>query len=222
MWRGVVGWSFLLAALLTGCGAPRPVEIGERGPLTPLAQTGIASWYGPGFHGKHTSSGEIYDQDQLTAAHRTLPLGTRAEVTNLRNGRSVQVRINDRGPFVEDRILDLSYAAARALDMIGPGTAPVRVQALDTASTAFPAATYAVQAGSFADDANAQRLKRRLGRRLDEVYIAEVRSGDRFYYRVRVGPYERREDALQVARRLVPLGIAPVIMEEEPLHGRSR
>ena len=93
-------------------------------------QTGTASWYGPGFHGKRTSNGEIYDQNDMTAAHQTLPLGTRVAVTNLQNGRQVEVRINDRGPFVKDRAIDLSYAAARTLDMIGPGTAPVRIEVL--------------------------------------------------------------------------------------------
>jgi rare lipoprotein A len=102
-----------------------------RAPAAPVTQTGTASWYGPGFQGKLTASGDVYDQNLLTAAHRTLPLGTRVRVTNLSNGRSVEVRINDRGPFVGDRIIDLSRAAATRLDMNGPGTAEVRVEVLD-------------------------------------------------------------------------------------------
>ena len=91
-------------------------------------QVGVASWYGPGFHGRRTANGEIYDQYELTAAHRTLPLGTRAMVTNLDNGRSVEVRINDRGPFVDGRVIDLSYGAARAHrhDRPGHGAGPHR------------------------------------------------------------------------------------------------
>jgi rare lipoprotein A len=94
-------------------------------------QSGVASWYGPGFHGRRTANGEVYDQYELTAAHQTLPLGTRALVTSITNGRSVEVRINDRGPFVDGRIVDLSYAAARVIGMIGPGTMPVRLEVLD-------------------------------------------------------------------------------------------
>jgi rare lipoprotein A (peptidoglycan hydrolase) len=92
------------------------------------ALNGIASWYGPGFHGKKTASGEIYDQNKLTAAHKTVPLGTKARVTNLENGSTVEVEINDRGPFVEGRIIDLSRAAARALGFVKLGTAPVQVE----------------------------------------------------------------------------------------------
>jgi rare lipoprotein A len=95
------------------------------------ALRGQASWYGPGFHGKKTASGDIYDQMKLTAAHKTLPLGSRARVTNVKNGNSVEVEINDRGPFVEGRILDLSQAAAKALGFVESGTALVRVELLD-------------------------------------------------------------------------------------------
>src|SRR5262245_18636559 len=94
-------------------------------PVPPMrggVQTGIASWYGPGFHGRRTANGEVYDQHDLTAAHPSLPLGTRVMVTNLTNGRAVDVRVNDRGPYVGGRVIDLSYAAARAVDMVGPGT----------------------------------------------------------------------------------------------------
>src|SRR5215470_1447945 len=110
-------------ALFRSTPTPPPVRNGQ--------QEGIASWYGPGFHGRRTANGEIYDQYELTAAHQSLPLGTRVMVTSLSNGRSVEVRINDRGPFVGGRIVDLSYAAASVLRMVGPGTAMVRVEVLD-------------------------------------------------------------------------------------------
>src|SRR5215510_2198076 len=119
---GARWWTATLVAVslgAAGCSlfrsAPPPVSGG--------VQVGIASWYGPGFHGNRTANGEIYDQDELTAAHPSLPLGTHAMVTNLDNGRAVEVRINDRGPFVGGRAIDMSYAAARAVDMVGPGTA---------------------------------------------------------------------------------------------------
>jgi rare lipoprotein A len=104
--------------------APPPVEGG--------VQVGVASWYGPGFHGRPTASGEIFDQQALTAAHPTLALGTRARVTSLTNERSVEVRINDRGPFVGGRIVDLSRAAAERIRMIGPGVMRVRLEVLET------------------------------------------------------------------------------------------
>src|SRR5215470_15682623 len=122
------GWAAvgLVVLLAQACSLFRstPPVVGGR-------QEGIASWYGPGFHGRRTANGEIYDQYELTAAHQTLPLGTRVMVTSLANGRSVEVRINDRGPFVGGRVIDLSYAAASVIDMIGPGTAMVRVEVLD-------------------------------------------------------------------------------------------
>jgi rare lipoprotein A len=119
------GWAGLLV-VLSGCGVfstrTPAVEDGR--------QEGIASWYGPGFHGRRTANGEVYDQYELTAAHQTLPLGTRVMVTSLTNGHGVEVRINDRGPFVGGRIVDLSYAAARVIGMLGPGTMPVRLEVI--------------------------------------------------------------------------------------------
>jgi rare lipoprotein A len=97
-------------------------------PVTKHALNGRASWYGPGFHGKKTASGKIYDQHKLTAAHKTIPLGTKARVTNLENGSTVEVEINDRGPFIEGRIIDLSWAAAGVLGFVESGLAPVQVE----------------------------------------------------------------------------------------------
>jgi rare lipoprotein A len=103
-------------------------------PASKHALRGDASWYGPRFHGKKTASGELYDQTKLTAAHKTLPLGSRAKVTNLENGNTVEVQINDRGPFIDGRIIDLSRAAAGALDFVEAGIAPVRVEIVETSS----------------------------------------------------------------------------------------
>jgi rare lipoprotein A len=111
---------------------PRPEAKPAPGPGE--GQTGEASWYGEPHHGRTTASGEIYDMNQLTAAHRTLPLGTRVLVTNLKNGRAVEVRINDRGPSVEGRIIDLSFAAAKELGAVPSGTVPVRIRVISQPS----------------------------------------------------------------------------------------
>jgi len=212
MWRGVVVCA-LAAATLSGCGLFRrsrpPAVEGRPGTV----QTGTASWYGPGFHGKRTSNGEVYDQNDLTAAHQTLPLGTHVAVTNLNNGRQVEVRINDRGPFVKDRSIDLSYAAARTLDMIGPGTAPVRIEVLGDQRLPT-AAAYTLQLGSFADRTNAMRLQSTLARHFDGVYLATLDGQAGTYYRVRVGRFTRRDEAVQFARSVTPLGLPVIIVED--------
>jgi rare lipoprotein A len=164
-------------------------------------ERGVASWYGPGFHRVKTSNGELYDMYGMTAAHKTLPLPANVSVTNLQNGRSVVVRVNDRGPFVGNRIIDLSYAAAAKLDMLHNGTAMVEVRSLATApattttSTPAPAAITAgkpvlfVQAGAFADPANAQRLAERLrGGSYGRIFVRDDVIAGRRMYRVRIGP----------------------------------
>lgn len=217
MWRGVVG-SVALATALAGCGfifgrSKPPVEARPG-----ATQTGMASWYGPGFHGSRTSSGEIYDQNDLTAAHPTLPLGTQVAVTNLQNGKAVEVRINDRGPFVKGRSIDLSYAAARSLGMIGPGTAPVRIEVLGNDGLQMPSAAYTIQVGAFADRDKAVRLQGTLARRFDSVYLATLDGKTGRYYRVRLGRFGRREDAATFARSITPLGLSAIIVED----GRQR
>jgi rare lipoprotein A len=138
---------FWLAALaLAACAAALPAE------------EGLASWYGGKFHGRRTASGEIFDTRQLTAAHRSLPFGTWVLVTNLENGKSVTVRINDRGPFVEGRVIDLSLAAAAAIGLAGKGVVPVRLQVLERRE----AVSYCLQLGSFRRRANAESQRSRL------------------------------------------------------------
>ncbi|MBA1149441.1 septal ring lytic transglycosylase RlpA family protein, partial [Ectothiorhodospiraceae bacterium WFHF3C12] len=131
-----------------------------------FVQRGIASWYGKKFHGRRTSSGESYDMYAMTAAHKRLPLPSYVRVRNLRNGREVTVKVNDRGPFIDNRIIDLSYAAANRLDMLGDGTAPVEIRVLRPGEDAEePAAApagdvaYFLQLGAFADRGNASRLR---------------------------------------------------------------
>ncbi|PYN59685.1 MAG: septal ring lytic transglycosylase RlpA family lipoprotein [Candidatus Rokuibacteriota bacterium] len=119
-----MGRWLLILVLLAGCAVVRP----SPPPSASAERTGEASWYGRPFHGRRTASGEVYDMYKLTAAHPTLPFGARVRVTSLRNGRSVEVRINDRGPAVRGRVIDLSYAAARAIDSVGAGVFPVRLR----------------------------------------------------------------------------------------------
>jgi rare lipoprotein A len=180
-------------------------------------QYGIASWYGKDFHGNPTASGEIYDMYQLTAAHRTLPLGTYVMVTNLENNRSAEVKINDRGPFVKGRIIDLSYAGARGLDMVERGTARVRVEVLKgkalMAKHEDPGfgRGFTVQVGAFTDKDNAMKLSRALVRELDNVYISVFETPGTCYYRVRVGNFPTREGAYGMAQRLAAKGYSVMI-----------
>jgi rare lipoprotein A len=153
---------------------------------------------------------------QLTAAHRELPLGTWIEVTNLENGQSIQVRVNDRGPFVAGRVIDLSYAAASALGMVGRGLAQVRIRPL--AAPASPVAgprPYTLQVGSFLEERNAATFKTRLDALTSETYVSKVNIGGENYYRVRVGSFASREAALRVAQELASHGYTVIIMERE-------
>jgi rare lipoprotein A len=178
-------------------------------------ERGVASWYGPTFHGGNTSSGELYDMYAMTAAHKTLPLPCYARVTNLRNGRSVVVRINDRGPFVANRLIDLSYTAAAKLDMIREGTTLVEVRALTpavpdalTRTAAQPPPALYVQAGAFADQQHAQRLLARLqAAGLGRAFIALPLQTGAQLYRVRLGPVDSVAQFDELTTRLNALGI---------------
>lgn len=177
--------------------------------------TGTASWYGPDFHGKLTSNREIYNMYDLTAAHKTLPFGTQVMVTNMLNGKSVQVRINDRGPFVGDRILDLSYAAAKLLDMVGPGTAPVRVEVLGQAASPAATPTYSVQVGAFVKRQNAETLVRKLveWHGFSQAALSMFQTESQAYYRVRI-PAASMAEAQDIAQRLAGAGFQVIILEE--------
>jgi len=177
-------------------------------------ETGVASWYGPGFHGLRTSNGEVYTAAEMTAAHQTLPLGTRVMVTNLENDRSIEVRVNDRGPFAKGRIIDLSHAAAREIGILDHGTANVRVESIDDGSGPPGVVAYAVQAGAFLDGDKASRLTADLSSRFPSVYQSQFRTEDALYYRVRIGPFERRDDAMLRAREIASSGLPAVIVEE--------
>ena len=196
-------------------------------------ERGLASWYGPGFHAERTSSGEPYDMYAMTAAHKTLPIPAFVRVTNLENGRSVVVRVNDRGPFVGDRIIDLSYTAAWKLDMLRAGTAKVEIRVLEpgrrappppvVAAATAPAPTTApapaaspaaggggrmLQVGSFGSRANADALASRLkASGIDGASVSVASVDGRTLYRVRVGPVADAAQAAQLADRLRAAGI---------------
>jgi len=189
----------------TGPGASRPSgapPATERQPAVAgeYVEEGVASWYGVPFNGRRTSNGEIYDMREFTAAHRTLPFNAVVRVTNLRNGKQTQVRINDRGPFVADRIIDLSLSAAQAIEMVGPGTAQVRLEII--AGPNPTAGVFAVQIGAFVQQENAQRLKAEMEARSFPVTIVTFDSANGLLYRVRVGRLATEQAAGQLAAQL--------------------
>ena len=165
-----------------------------------FVEEGTASWYGIPFHGRRAANGEIFDMNSLVAAHRTLPFGSVLRVTNLNNGREVQVRVIDRGPFVGDRILDLARAAAVSLDMIGTGTAPVRIELLSGPNP--EAGDFTVQIGAFSDRSNAENLRDRLLPRYQPIFVQEYDTPNGHFYRVRVGRVQSPDAAQQLAQQL--------------------
>ncbi len=181
-------------------------------------ERGIASWYGPKFHGRRASSGETYDMYAMTAAHKTLPLPTYVEVTNLQNGRQVVVRINDRGPFVGTRLIDLSYAAAEKLAITDRGTALVEVRAIDPGPDRHKTPGKArldasnlqlfIQVGAFANRDNAVQLRNRLlGAQIPKIRVEPHQREGRCLYRVWVGPIASVEDADRMSEVLTDLGV---------------
>lgn len=200
--------------LLCGCHrhrvaqAPPPPPVAPTAPPAPAppqatpesGETGLASWYGHPFHGRASSSGEIYDMEQMTAAHRTLAFGTVVRVHDLDNEKSVDVRINDRGPFVDGRIIDLSHAAARAIQMVGPGTARVRLEIL-SAPAAAGQAYFGVQVGAFRNRENAERLRRAMEAKYGRAQLVERADSPGFWHVV-VGMESTQEGASALAGRI--------------------
>ncbi|MDE3166332.1 MAG: septal ring lytic transglycosylase RlpA family protein [Acidobacteriota bacterium] len=194
----------LIAALaaLAGCAhrkrarapvPPKPAAVG-------YTETGIASWYGYPYHGRAAANGQTYDQEQLTAAHRTLPFDTWVRVYDLDNQKTTDVRITDRGPFVEGRIIDLSRAAARQIAMLGPGTARVRIEVI-RAPANLPPAAFGVQIGAFRNRDNALRLRDRMERDFGAARLLP-RPGNPPLWRVLVGSEPTQEAAAALAARI--------------------
>jgi len=204
--RGV--FLFLVAA----CAAP---QLRPRAWEDLSGETGLASWYGVPYHGRRTSSGEVYDMYQVSAAHREIPLGSWVEVTNLTNGRSLTVRINDRGPFVEGRIIDLSYAAASLLGVTGPGVVPVKVRLSQPPPGDSGPSRYSVQVASFIAESSAQALKAELEPKVSGVRIVKAVVGRELYYRVRVGNFPSRAEAQGTAERLAGMGYRVLVTESD-------
>ena len=234
------GWLLLVPLLLLpACGrrthAPSPVSV-NRG----SHEEGIASWYGPGFHGRTTANGETYDMYGMTAAHKTLPFDTWVQVVNLDNRQSTVVRINDRGPFIPGRIIDLSRTAAESIQMVGPGTARVKLLIVDDpapprredtverkeAASSHPARggsgsgerPFQVQVGAFSRQANALGLRARLAKLFPDVTVSETARPQGRVFRVRVGRFGSRESALRFRELLLQEALVEeaVVMRAQP------
>lgn len=239
-------WSLLLLALLVGLAAcapsnklatttpsrqPKPYRVDgiwyqpmER--AADFSQKGIASWYGKQFHGRKTSNGEVYDMYGVTAAHKTLPLGTWVRVRNLENGKSAELRVNDRGPFVRGRVIDLSYGAAKKLGVVGPGTAKVEVIALgvrraDAAKGErytpidYYSGEFTFQVGAFGERANAERLRAQLQQHYKNAHIVPFVNGEDTFYRVRVGQCATLEEAARFEETLAQEGYGQAFIVAE-------
>jgi len=223
--------SLLLLVFVLSCGVSKyipkrthkpPVEKGLpglgdlEGEIDGNIQVGFASWYGIEEHNKRAASGERFNKNELTAAHKALPMDSIVRVTNLENGMDVIVRINDRGPFVEGRIIDLSYAAAKEVDLLGPGTAKVKVEVISTPNRDenYFKGKYVVQVGSFKDKNNAHKLKKKLSAKFNNVDVYQYSlKGDK-YYRVRLAGYNTKQEAETEYKKLKKLGYKPRIKLE--------
>jgi len=214
-------------------GKPKPYRVGKTWyqPVSDargFKQTGIASWYGQKFHGRKTSSGEIYNMHAMTAAHKTLPLGTYVHVTSLDNGKEITVRVNDRGPFIRGRIIDLSFSAAKKIDMITTGTARVKIVALEpdrrqkkfkksakTKPVDYHQGNFTFQIGAFSDKQNAYGLKDKLNQTYKNAHVSEYDNGQEILYRVRVGKATSLEQAVEYEEILIKHGFKDVFIVAE-------
>jgi len=223
----LIALAVIVALISAACGKRVKARLPVQSPAPAVIgaiEYGSASWYGDPYNGRAAASGEVYDMQQLTAAHRTLPFQTWVEVTNRLNGKQVVVRINDRGPFVDGRIIDLSLAAARAVDMVRTGVVPVQLRIVEvpsvsstdsTVSTAQPAGTYAAQAGAFADRGRAETLAASLRAALPtrDVRIVTL-DGDPPLWRVLVGSGLNMDAAKELAVRVKQLAGDSLVVRE--------
>jgi rare lipoprotein A len=204
---------------LSACGHKVQVKVPQQPPtISPSVSSneleGMASYYAEPYHGRKTASGEIFDTYQeLTAAHRTLPFNTMVRVTNKTNGREVDVRINDRGPFVDGRVIDLSLRAAREIDLVRSGVAPVKLTVLtqvDKPAAANAPVAFAVQVGAFENEDAAQELRQRLEKQYPSVMI-QTTTDERTLYRVRIGEPDM-EAANKIASELRKQDFKPFVV----------
>ena len=202
------------SAISTGTEAVRNPDYGEApGPGETIApppvasryvEVGMASWYGPNYNKKRGADGNVYDQDGMTAAHRTLPLGSIVRVTNLKNGIKTTLRITDRGPFVTDRMIDLSIGAAKALQIWPHGTSQVRVELISSPAPKVPGGRWCVQIGVFKDADNAEALKHKLKSRYADAEVLEFAGPTGHWVRIRP-PHDDKRQAYQIAENLRPV-----------------
>ena len=187
-------------------------------------QKGIASWYGKDFHGRKTANGEVYNMHAMTAAHKTLPINSKIRVRNLKNNKAIDVRVNDRGPFVRGRIVDLSYKAAKKLDIVDSGIAPVEIVALKSPSLKpnerripnialrgnaqgnYEIGNFTIQVGAFRNRINAEELYRKLNRSYNNAHISDFNNGVDSFYRVRIGKCSTLSKAAEYERILIERG----------------
>ena len=211
--------AILLLLLVTGCASSKgaPYRAYEAGREIRYRETGLASWYGEDYHGRKTANGETYDMYAMTAAHRTLPFHTRVRVTNLENGKKAELRINDRGPFIPGRIIDLSKSGAKEIGILDLGTARVIIE-----STGWPAerlppgeGVYAVQVGSFLEKENAHRFREDLSWKHAHVHVVLWESNTKRYYRVRLGSFRTEYEARRYSEGLKREGLAGFVVRED-------
>ncbi|HAS17489.1 MAG TPA: septal ring lytic transglycosylase RlpA family protein [Nitrospiraceae bacterium] len=198
----------IVSIIITSCTLPAYKSPYAAG----YVERGVASWYGGEFHGRPTSSGEIYDMYSNTAAHKLIPLGTIARVTNIENRRSVVVKINDRGPFIEGRIIDMSYSAANEIGMVNMGLANVEIEILKWGEVI---SDFTIQVGAFLIEENALRLQKRLGYKYSDVYIAPYITNNKKFYRVRIGVKKEIREAEQLASQLSADGFTTFITRKD-------
>jgi rare lipoprotein A len=211
--------SFALLLFLAAC-APRKEILYEPldgGKTFRYREVGMASWYGKEYHGRKTANGEIYNMYAWTAAHPTLPFHTLVRVTNLENGKKADLRINDRGPFIAGRIIDLSYTGAQAIDMVGPGTAKVSVEALLSAGgRASPLeGAFAVQVGAFSEKENAERFRRELAGKHPRVRTVPWEGAGGTVHRVRIGGFRTEPEARLYLEELRKDGFPGIVLRED-------
>ncbi|MDZ4801154.1 MAG: septal ring lytic transglycosylase RlpA family protein [Bryobacteraceae bacterium] len=210
--RSALLFAVLLPLLFASCGGrkvhtAKPPRIGG-------TESGVASWYGPPYHGRRAANGEVYDMEKMTAAHRTLPFDTWVSVRNLNNNKHIEVRIQDRGPFIRGRIIDLSKAAAREIDMLGPGTAKVKLTIIKPpkrSETDRQPELFTVQVGAFRDRSRAEAIRNAMQSQYGEARIVE-RSADGVIYRVLVGREEEEAKAEALAARIRAVGTSALVV----------
>ncbi len=214
----ITGVAFLF--FLASCASTRYESYPKSSPIE--TQHVIASWYGSDFHGKPTSSGEIFNMYAKTCAHKEYPFGTRLKVTNVSNEKSTDCIVNDRGPFIAGRDLDLSYACAKEIGLLGAGTGKVRIDHLGRETQYvkevkyFPSkpdseGPYTIQVGSYKESSNASRMKTALEFKYKKVYIMKAEINDTAFYRVRIGKFNTKDDADTLARTLADEGYSILI-----------